>query len=63
MQHNKNYNKLFESWDYSTTNYKIFGIGVLTIFFGYILMWTSETTSFQAVKISPIILIIGYCLI
>jgi len=63
MQRNNKYTKLFDSWDFSATNYKIFGIGVLTICIGYLLMWTGETTSLQAVKISPIVLIIGYCII
>ena len=63
MQRSKKYTKLFESWDFSATNYLIFGIGVLTISIGYLLMWTGETTSFQSVKLSPVVLVIGYCII
>lgn len=63
MQQNKKYTKLFDSWDLSKTNYLIFIIGIFTILIGYILMWSGETTSFQSVKLSPIILVIGYCVI
>ena len=63
MKRSKKYTKLFESWDFSATNYLIFGIGVLTICTGYLLMWTGETTSFQSVKLSPVVLVIGYCII
>ena len=63
MQRNKKYTKLFDSWDFSVTNYFIFGIGVLTICIGYLLMWTGETTSFQSVKLAPVVLVIGYCII
>ena len=42
--------------DFSIMNYKIFGLGVLTIFIGYFLMWTGETASIQAVKVSPVTL-------
>ena len=63
MQRSKKYTKLFDSWDFSSTNYLIFGIGLLTIFFGYILMWSGDTTSFQSVKLAPMLLVIGYCVI
>ena len=63
MQRDNKYTKLFDSWDFSTTNYKIFGIGVLTILIGYYLMWTGDTTSSQVVKLSPVVLVIGYCVI
>ena len=54
---------LFNSWNFKSINYLIFGIGLLTVLFGYILMATGETTSFQSVKLAPIILVIGYCVI
>ena len=34
---------------------------MLVIIFGYIIMAMGDTESFQSVKLSPIILIIGYC--
>ena len=43
--------------------YFLFGIGILTITFGYILMATGETNSFRSVKFAPVILVIGYCII
>ena len=54
---------LFNSWSFGKNNYVLFGIGLFTIVFGYILMATGETESFQSIKVSPIILIIGYCII
>lgn len=63
MQRSKKYTKLFDSWDFSFVNYMLFGLGVLTILLGYYLMWTGDTTSFQAVKLSPVVLVFGYCVI
>ncbi len=54
---------LFESWSFGKINYLIFGIGVLVIIIGYLVMISGETTSFQSVKLAPIILVIGYCVI
>lgn len=54
---------LFQSWDLAKNNYLFFGIGILVIIIGYILMAAGETTSFQSVKIAPVILVIGYCVI
>jgi dipeptide/tripeptide permease len=58
-----NKSKLFTSWSFGKVNYMLFGIGIITIILGYILMTTGETTSFQSVKLSPIVLVIGYCII
>ena len=52
---------LFHSWSFGKINYHIFGIGLLTIIFGYIVMATGETESIQSIKIAPLILIVGYC--
>jgi len=52
---------LFHSWSFGKINYQLFGIGLLVIIFGYIIMAMGDTESFQAVKLSPVILIIGYC--
>ena len=50
-------------WDFNVINYILFSVGVLVILSGYILMATGETDSFQATKLSPIILLIGYIVI
>ncbi len=50
-------------WTFTYINYLLFLIGVITIITGYIIMYTGETESFQSVRLSPIILIIGYCII
>jgi len=54
---------LFHSWSFTRINYLLFGIGIFTIVLGYIIMATGETTSFQSVKLSPVILVIGYCVL
>ena len=41
----------------------VFGIGVLCIVLGYILMYLGNTASILSTKISPIILIVGYCVL
>ena len=54
---------LFNSWSFGKINYQLFGIGLLIIILGYVLMAMGETESIQSIKISPIILIIGYCIL
>ena len=58
---NQNNKTLFHSWSFGKINYVLFGIGLLIIALGYIVMITGETESIQSVKIAPLILIIGYC--
>ena len=53
--------KIFDSWHFTKHNYIFFGIGILLIALGYILMLIGETTSFLSTKLSPIVLVIGYC--
>ena len=62
MERDKSINKrLFHSWSFYKTNYQIFGIGLAIIIFGYIMMATGETDSYQSTKIAPLILTLGYC--
>ena len=51
---------LFESWDFTTINYILFGIGLALIIVGYFVMATGEVNSFQSLTIAPIMLFIGY---
>jgi len=62
-QWNQDNKTLFHSWSFGKINYLLFGIGLLVIITGYLIMATGETESFQSVKLSPIILILGYCVI
>ena len=50
-------------WNFSKFNYLLFGIGILIIIIGYLIMLTGETDSFQSVKLAPTILLIGYVII
>ena len=50
-------------WTFTSINYTLFLIGVLFIFLGYILMYYGEVNSFQSIKLSPIFLIFGYCIL
>ena len=54
---------LFESWDFSTTNYVLFGIGLALIIVGYFVMAAGEVNSFQSLTLAPIMLFIGYLII
>ena len=60
---NQDKTSIFGIWDLDRNNYKLFAIGILIILFGYYLMLSGETTSFYSTKLSPIILVIGYCII
>ncbi len=64
--HNKNSDSntsLFESWDFSTTNYILFGIGLALIIVGYFVMAAGEVNSFQSLTIAPIMLFAGYIIV
>ncbi len=50
---------LFESWDFSNTNYVLFGIGLALIIMGYIIMAAGEVNSFQSLTLAPIMLFIA----
>tara|TARA_Y100000994_G_scaffold249078_1_gene258945 strand:+ start:1027 stop:1251 length:225 start_codon:yes stop_codon:yes gene_type:complete len=50
-------------WPFTYVNYLLFLIGILLITIGYILMYTGDVNSFQSLTLSPIILVIGYCVI
>jgi dipeptide/tripeptide permease len=52
---------LFHSWSFGKINYQLFGIGLLIITIGYIIMATGATESYQSVKLAPLVLILGYC--
>ena len=62
-QKNLDNKALFNSWSFGEINYKFFGIGLFVIILGYIVMATGETESVQSVKIAPLILILGYCVL
>ena len=62
-QWNQDNKTLFHSWSFGKINYQLFGIGLFIIITGYIIMATGETESYQSVKLAPIILILGYCVV
>ncbi|MBT3251161.1 MAG: DUF3098 domain-containing protein [Candidatus Marinimicrobia bacterium] len=63
VDNNTENSNLFSSWDLSKFNYWLFGIGILIIILGYIIMYSGETTSFQSVTLAPFVLVVGYCVI
>ena len=62
-QGNPDNKPLFHSWSFGKINYQLFGIGLFVIILGYIVMASGETESIQSVKIAPLILILGYCIL
>jgi hypothetical protein len=62
FNHNQENNKstLFESWSFSNVNYLLFGLGLVLIILGYIVMGNGEVNSFQSLTIAPIMLFLGY---
>ena len=55
--------KVSQSWDFSKLNYLIFTFGLISIFFGYIIMATGEVNSFQSLTLAPIFLFLGYIIL
>ena len=58
MKVNNNNNKGL--WPFKKINYLIFGIGLLLIMVGYILMGYSAVNSTLSIKVAPFLLFIGY---
>ncbi len=58
MKVNNNNNKGL--WPFKKINYLIFGIGLLLIMVGYILMGYGTVNSIISVKVAPFLLFIGY---
>ncbi len=54
---------IFENWSFTSKNYIIFGIGLVTIILGYIIMAFGSVNSFQSLTLAPILLFIGYIVI
>ena len=54
---------LFESWDFTTKNYILFGIGLALIIVGYLVMAAGEVNSFQSLTLAPIMLFTGYIIV
>tara|TARA_Y100001935_G_scaffold172009_1_gene141988 strand:- start:457 stop:648 length:192 start_codon:yes stop_codon:yes gene_type:complete len=50
-------------WPFNKTNYVIFGIGILSIIIGYVVIAVNSVDSYFATKLGPLILFIGYCFI
>ena len=54
---------LFDFWSFSKKNYAIFGLGLVFIILGYIIMGTGQVNSFQSLTLAPILLFIGYIIL
>ena len=65
MEHmNKdNIESSIDNWSFTSVNYWLFFIGITFILLGYLLMYTGGVNSFQSLTLSPILLVIGYCVI
>ena len=61
METTKNNNS--NNWPFNKKNYLLFGIGILVIILGYVIMATGNVNSFQSVKLAPVLLVIGYLVI
>ena len=58
MSPKDNKSGIFHSWPFGRKNYLLFLIGVVTIVFGYVLMYLTADIVW-----APLILVIGYCVI
>ena len=50
-------------WPFNKTNYTLFGIGIVSIIIGYLIITFNTVDSMASTKIGPIILFLGYCVI
>ena len=59
----KSNSKVSFSWGFSKLNYLIFAFGLISVFFGYVVMGTGEVNSFQSLTLAPIFLFLGYIIL
>ena len=52
-----------ENWSFTYVNYWLFFIGIIFIITGYVIMYNGEVNSFASLTLSPILLVLGYCVI
>jgi hypothetical protein len=45
------------SWPFGKTNYILFGVALLVLLVGYLLLWKGSITA------APILLVVGYCVL
>ena len=50
-------------WPFNKINYMLFGIGVISIMIGYLIIAYNSVDSISSTKIGPAILFVGYCVI
>ena len=50
-------------WPFNKINYMLFGIGIVSIIIGYLIIAYNPVDSLESTKIGPVILFIGYCVI
>ena len=50
-------------WPFNKTNYAIFGIGIIVIIIGYLIISFNGDNSVASTKIGPLMLFVGYCVI
>ena len=50
-------------WPFNKTNYAIFGIGIIVIIIGYLIISFNEVNSMASTRIGPLMLFVGYCVI
>ena len=60
---NKSNMKRSSSWGFSKLNYLFFTFGLISIFFGYLVMAKGEVNSFQSLTLAPIFLFLGYIIL
>jgi uncharacterized membrane protein HdeD (DUF308 family) len=48
---------------FDAVNYRLFLIGILVIIIGYILMMQGPHDSFWSLHLSPVVLVVGYCVL
>ena len=63
QQKRKSNPKFSQLWGFSKLNYLVFIFGLISIFFGYMIMATGEVNSFQSLTLAPIFLFIGYIIL
>ena len=54
---------ILESFPFTKTNYRILGLGLLSIILGYVALAQPPWDGFWPLDVAPILLVLGYCVL
>ncbi|MBT3216902.1 MAG: hypothetical protein HOD97_05960 [Candidatus Marinimicrobia bacterium] len=54
---------LFDGWAFTKPNYLLFGLGLMLVAGGYLVMYSGTVNSFRSLSLAPVMLFLGYVVV